>query len=160
MTPVEVIEQVLNAKFLNPSLIYIPDVGATVDDLESLSKKLPRKISDSHACLLQRWNGINLGVIRVFSATSGNRRLRYLIDFQLEEIEGLSGAVVFGDDPAGFVYLEDSVGEIYTLDSDPACLKRVAADLSDFFARLVFGKDASDFAGAEWHRDLRRVGLG
>lgn len=160
MTPVEIIERVLETQVLKKSLTYIPDTGATLEELTSLSKNLPRELSGSHVCLLGRWNGINLDIVRIFSASSTNTELRSLTESQLGRIEGVTDAIFFGDDPSGFLYLEDSLGEIYSLDSQSGNVRQVAVNLVDFFARLVFGKDAADFAGDDWHRDLKRVGLG
>lgn len=156
---VETIERVLEAKVLKKSLIYVPERGATEQELAELAKKLPRVLSESHLSLLKRWNGINLDVLRLYGASPAIGELRALSEAQSGLLVSLPGAIVFGDDPSGFVYAETLTGEIVSFDSSYGDLRAVASSLDDFIERLVFGKDADKFAGDDWRDDLRGAGL-
>ncbi len=67
----------------------------------------------------------------------------------------IPGVIVFADDPAGFSYGEAPNGNVLVYDSDGQTVKTLAADMDDFFSRLVFGVDAKDFAGADWFAELK-----
>jgi len=158
MTAVETVVRVLESKVLRSSLIYIPDRGATDLEIAALSKHLPRPLSDAHRALLQRWNGINLDVIRVYAA-SAQTELRSLRDTQAGPFADVKGALVFGDDPSGFVYAEALTGQVICFDSSSGDIKIIAAGLDALFAKLVFGEDAATFGGDEWVEELKRAGL-
>lgn len=159
MTAVQTIERVLKSKILKESLTYVPGRGVTSQELMELSNKLPRTLSEAQLSLLKRWNGLNLDVVRVYGASPTDGELRGLSEVQSGPLSEISGNVIFADDPSGFVYAETSTGEIISFDSSFGEVKTIAASLDDFFDRLVFGKDADQFAGKDWLSDLRDAGL-
>lgn len=159
MTAIEAIKRVIESKVLKKSLTYLPGRGATVQELAELSDKLPRPLSTRHLALLKHWNGINLDVVRLYGASPTFGELRGLSETQSGPLTKVPGAIVFGDDPSGFIYAEASNGEILSFDSSFGEIKAIASNLDDFFTRLVFGKDAAEFAGDEWMNNLRMGGF-
>lgn len=159
MTAIDTIENVLRAKLLKASLIFIPQHGATEQALDALSKVLPRSLSKTHLSLLKRWNGVNLDVVRIYGATSTPNELRGLADVQNEPFSQIPGAIVFGDDPSGFVYAESLDGKIMSLDLSSGEIETIANNMNDFFSSFVFGPKAAEFAGDAWLSKLKKVGL-
>lgn len=159
MAAIDVIERALAADILLPSLTYVPQRGAVKEQLTSISGVLPRPLSESHERLLKRWDGLNLDVLRLYGASPHPGELRGLAEAQIGPLVAVPGTVVFGDDPAGFVYGETKSGEVMSFDSASGQMKKVAESIDDFFERLVFGKDAADFAGADWLYELKSAGL-
>jgi hypothetical protein len=155
-TAVEVIERALASGLLMPELIFVPDRGASSDEFAQEEQRLGRPLSASHRALLARWNGLDLEVLRFYGCGACGE-VDNLSARQEPRPEG-DGVVVVGSSPAGFVYAEDANG-ILSLDSKTMAVKRVAADLDDFVGRLVFGADASAFAGEEWAAEVRNAGL-
>lgn len=158
MTAIEIIERALESKVIKNSLTYVPDRGATSEELSILSKDLPRFLSESHLSILKKWNGINLDMVRLYGA-SPSQELRGLSETQYGPLLYFPDAIIFGDDPSGFVYAERSDGKIFALDSSSGGIEIVATSLDDFFTRLVFGEDADQFAGDEWLSEVKRAGL-
>jgi hypothetical protein len=159
MSAVDKIERVLRANVLKKALTFIPPRGATDMEIAAAGKALPRPLSARHSALLRRWNGMNLDVVRVYGATETPKEIRALTDAQLSVLAATPGSIVFGDDPAGFVYAELANGQIALWDSDFGDIEIVAANLDEFFDRLVFGVDAEQFAGEEWKLRLEAAKL-
>lgn len=158
MGAVETIERVLASGVLTASLVFVPARGATAEELRELSVKLPRALSERHEELLRRWNGLNLDVIRLYGASPTAGELRGLLESQRYG-NAAQGAIVFGDDPSGFVYIENKDGQIAALDSSLGTQRLIASSLDDFFGRLVFGSDAQHFAGKAWLEELKSRGI-
>lgn len=156
---VDKIERVLQANILSKDSMYIPPRGATDIEIAAVNKKLPRPLSPQHAALLRRWNGMNLARVRVYGATATQGEIRALADSQLEVLAKTPGSIVFGDDPAGFVYAELIDGRVVDWDGDYGTIEVTAANIDDFFDHLVFGIDADQFAGDEWKDKLRAAKL-
>lgn len=154
-----VIERVINSKLLTLGLSYIPERGATEEELAILNSSLPRRLSDSHATLLRRWNGLNLDSIRLYGATPTPGELRGLVESQFEELTELDGAIAFGNDPTGFIYCESESGEIVSVDSQTGKVSHQADTLDAFFGQLVFGPRAAEFAGESWLNEIKAAGL-
>ena len=154
MIAVDVIEQMLSIGVLNSALTSVPNMGASEIELVRVVKTIGRPLSEPHARILKRWNGINLDIIRIYGATSTDEETRSLADAQITGMALLPGTIAFGDDPSGFIYGEDVAGSIVSFDSSCGELEIIASDMDDFFCRLVFGKDAEMFAGKEWAKLL------
>ena len=159
MTATETVARVLESGLIKRGLMHIPGRGATKQELEALSRKLVRPLSDAHSTLLMRWNGINLDVVRIYAVTPVPGELRGLEEVQAGPLTEIRGAIVFGDDPSGFVYAESLDGTIISLDSSFGTVSVVAEDLDSFFGRLVFGIDAAKFAGDDWFDEVKQAGL-
>jgi len=153
MSAVEVIRRVLSAKFLSPSLTYIPEKGASSGDIELVESQINRCLSDQHRKLLESWNGINLDVLRVYGATPTRDELKGILSVQ-EILDHESGQrlTAFCESPAGLIYFEDADSGILMLDLDGGDIEKVAFSIDDFFERFVFGKDAAQFAGEDWYK--------
>ena len=160
MSAIDVIDRALRAKVIREGLTYVPKLGATDAELAALSETLQRPLSRAHASILTRWNGLNLNILRIYGASPTPRELRGLQETQSSALGRIPGVIVFGDDSAGFMYGEAENGEVLQYDTKSDRVKTVASSLDDFFDRLVFGKDAAQFAGEKWQNDLRKVGLG
>jgi len=160
---VEVIERVLKAGFLSAGLTVIPDRGATRADFDEEERLLPRPLSHVVRRLLARWNGLNLDVVRLYGCGSVVNGIKRLSPHQLrlapDELRNLDKPMVIGSDPSGFVYVEDTRGPVWSLDTDGGELTRLGDNLDDFLGRVVFGEDAEAFAGGDWVRTLRDAGL-
>lgn len=158
MNGVAVIEKVLQSPLLSPGLTLVPPDGATDAELAEEEGLLPRPLSEQHRRLLHRWNGIDLEVIRFFGCGQAIEGIGRLSTAQLKPDSG-DGLLVVGSDPSGFIYLETSMGRIYSFDTDGGDLDEDAAGLDDFIGRVVFGKDAASFGGEDWLEALRSAGL-
>jgi len=159
MTAVDVIERALDAGILIESLTYVPQRGATEGELAKVAGDLRRPLSEGHANILRRWNGINLDVLRVHGASPSPGEIQGLAEVQSGPLADVHGTVVFGDDSSGFVYGETESGEVMSLDLASGQIKKIAASIDDFFVRLVFGKDAAEFAGECWLDELKGAGI-
>jgi hypothetical protein len=149
----------LIANVLKKALTFIPPRGATDMEIAAAGQVLRRPLSARHAALLRRWNGLNLEVVRLYGATETPGEIRALAEAQLPLLAARPGTVVFGDDPAGFVYGELERGEVVLWDSDLGDMDVVATNLDEFFDRLVFGAGAEQFAGEDWKSKLKAAGL-
>jgi len=78
---------------------------------------------------------------------------------QSKALINVPGAIFFGDDPSGFVYAETLNGTIVSMDSSSGEIKIISSNVDDFFSRLIFGKDASRFAGDDWADGLKAASL-
>lgn len=160
MSAVDIISRVISAGVLSESLTYVPKGGASNDDIKFVESKLRRKISEQHRILLERWNGINLDVVRVYGATATKGELKGILDVQeMLDHEAGERLTAFCESPAGMIYFEDADGSILMLDLDGDGVERVASGINDFFDRFVFGRDAAQFAGSEWFNELKEGGV-
>ncbi|MFS2205189.1 MULTISPECIES: SMI1/KNR4 family protein [unclassified Variovorax] len=157
MTSVEVIENVLASGVLTKALVHLPTVGADNDALKELSARLNRSLSMMHEQILKKWDGINLDVIRIYGVTSNVLGVKKIITSQ--SFSPAPDAIVFADDPTGFLYAEAQNGEVLSIDSSSGEVEEKARNIDDFFTRLVFGKDAAEFMGDQWLEDLRASGI-
>ena len=158
MSAVATIERVLGSALLRPTLISVPATGATEGQIARVESRLPRSLSQPHRTLLARWNGLDLDVLRIHGAdSSGIDGPRDLASRQ--DAAALPRSIVFADDPSGFVYVEDELGVIWSMDSDGGEAKQVAPDLDAFFSDLVFGRHAAKFMGQSWADELMAAGL-
>ena len=158
MSAVEVIAKVLDSGVLMPSLLYVPAEGASAEMIAEEERALGRRLSPKHQAVLRRWNGINLEVLRMYGCGDTPPQVGRLSENQGLDAWRVVGTAV-GSDPAGFLYVEDDVGNILSLDHDGGAIKKVAADLDDFFGRFVFGEDAHLFGGDDWKEELRSLGM-
>src|SRR3984893_2190154 len=167
MAAVEVIEKVLGTLPAGPlmsSMVDVPARGARHEELAAEEKLLPRRLSGRHRDLLQRWNGINLDMIRVYGVGQTDPAIMRLSRSQLDISQDFPGWIVFASSPAGFVYAEDSDGVIHSYDtqamaSPAGAAKVVASDIDDFFSRFVFGSDSDKFCEGDWKPLLLKAGV-
>jgi len=158
MTSVEIIEQVLASDVLTKALVHTPTSGVDDDDLEQLSARLNRPLSSMHKNILGKWDGINLDVIRIYGVNSNVPGVKKIISSQ--SFSPASDAIVFADDPSGFIYSEARDGVIFSIDSASGEVIEKALDIDDFFTRVVFGRDADEFLGDQWLKELKATGIG
>lgn len=158
MTNVEFIETVLSSGLLIKELTYIPLQGASLDELINLDTNLIRPLSQPHKDILQKWNGLNLDVIRIFGATPTSGELKGLTEVQ-DTVLARGGNIVFADDPAGFMYVEDIEGGIWSIDIQSDNKSLVSQNMDDFFKSYLFGSKASAFGGESWIDELRAAKL-
>lgn len=154
MRAVTVIEKAISSNVLLEDMTVIPRLGSNDSDIQREEFFLPRPLSNKHVALLKKWNGINLDVIRLYGCGNVHEELKSLSSCQTGVLSELEGNVVFGDDPAGFMYAEKDDGTILSVQTSSGEIKEIAQNMDDFFERLIFGKDARKFAGKDWEEEL------
>lgn len=159
MNAVEIIEKVLAADGLKKTMFTVPEAGVSREVLAQLSSPLARPLSEQHMRILERWNGINLDVIRVGGVNSSDRGIGDLMSEGFQSFAPAPGFVAFGSNFVGFVFVEAEDGSIWSADTDGDALTYLADDMDDFFVRLVFGKDAAEFMTEDWLADLQAAGI-
>ena len=159
MTNIELIKKVLSSNLLIPEMKYAPPNGASTEELAALDKSLSRSLSQSHKDILERWNGLNLDVVRIYGATPTKGEIEGLINIHEEALINQEGYIVFGGDPAGFIYAEDSEGQVWTYDYKCDNLTLIAQSMDDFFQNYLFGLGAAAFAGDSWVDELKAAGI-
>ena len=155
---VATIERVLAAGVLEPGLVTVASRGATQDELAAEAATLDRRLSADHRAILERWNGLDLDVVRLYGCGQVENGLRRLAAEQRSWPE-LRGMLVFGSDPAGFIYAESESGEVWTVDTKGGGDRPCAPNIGAFITDYVFGSRAASFGGAEWSASLARAGL-
>ncbi len=158
MNFINVIEKTLESSLFEPSLIFIPKEGLSETELDNLEKEIGRKLSPYHKEFLQKWNGINLEIIRLYGFGNKEKRIRQLTDEQNERFLS-KHTLVIGSDPSGFIYLEDKEFNILCLDTISGETQFLARNLDDFFSALVFGEESNKFLGEEWKNELHKLGF-
>jgi len=159
MSSVTIIEKAIKSGVLIEGLTVIPAVGATDIEVAQEEALLPRPLSVQHKAILKHWNGMNIDVLRLYGCANIHEELRRLSEAQADMFSGLDDVIVFGDDPAGFIYAESADGSVHSVQVTTGEVKRLADSLDDFFERLVFGKDAKEFGGEDWEEELVDCGL-
>lgn len=159
MSSVMIIEKAIKSGVLIDGLTIIPDRGASDTEIVEEEKKLPRPLSSQHKAILKRWNGMNMDIMRLYGCADVHEELRRLCDSQIDMFSEVEGAIVFADDPSGFIYAESLTGSVHSIQAANGEMKVLAASIDDFFERLVFGKDAKEFGGVEWEEELADCGL-
>ena len=157
MSTIEILSKVIRSGILQEELTTIPERGATSEEIAGEELLLDRSLSEQHKDILRKWNGLDLDVLRLFGC--GQSEIPRISHFQFDFPGRPPGCVVIGSDPSGFLYFEDGRGNIWSCDTDGGSTNLLAKDLNDFFSRLVFGRDASRFAGDEWAEDIRKAGI-
>lgn len=163
MSAISVITNVLSSMAhgpLNPDLVHVAGRGASSAEIQNAELMLSRGLSEAHAKILGRWNGLNLDMIRLYGVGDVEPGIRSLVSAQSVSVERPAAWLIIGSDPAGMVYAEDADGAIYCSETDgSAAPERVAVGIDDFFERYVFGLDSDKFAGEEWKAKLVASGL-
>lgn len=156
---IDLIRRVVGSGILMPTLIVVPDRGATLPEIAREEVAMGKAIPSDYSNILKAWNGINLEVI-VFLGCEGTHPEIPLLRAhqQVAEVLSLKG-LVFAHDPSGFVYLQDTSGGVVAIDTDGGITEHVADGISDFVCRYVFGRDANHFADEEWRNLLGEAGL-
>jgi hypothetical protein len=72
----------------------------------------------------------------------------------IDSVHWSNDGLVFGSDPAGFVYVLNNDGSVSSVDHDCGLVTRVAESIVDFVSNYVFGNRAVEFAGKEWATDV------
>jgi hypothetical protein len=153
MSMIEIIEKAINSKVLIESLILIPKVGATLDEIKEEESLLGKPFSDYHKTLLRKWNGMDLDIIRIYCCGKPSNRIKRIFEEQINQLNS-QGFIVFGSDPSGFIYLENDKAEIFSFDTDGGELEFLAKNLDEFFTNLVFGVHSDKFLGEDWKNSL------
>ena len=158
MMAIAAIERALASAVLTKTLVVVESRGAMASELRSEQVALGRVLSNLHRVLLERWNGLDLDVIRLYGVGSTEPGIRCLRAEQRDWPE-VEGSLIVGSDPSGFIYLERPTGEIWTLDTDGGDEEVVAENIDALFWKHVFGSDAAVFGGEEWAERLLRAGV-
>jgi hypothetical protein len=159
MSSVTIIEKAIKSGVLVEGLTVIPSAGAANVEIAQEEALLPRPLSDQHKGLLKRWNAMNIDILRIYGCVNVHEELRRLSEAQMNMFTDVDNPIVFGDDPAGFIYAESADGSVHSVQVSTGEVKRLADSIDDFFERLVFGKDAKEFGGEDWEEELIDAGL-
>jgi hypothetical protein len=143
------IPKLLSAEILISSLVVIPSSGAKIEDIDAEELKIGLSLSGSYRSFLQRWNGLNLDVIRFFGVGNVVHGIPRLSEKQ--QIFDSAGNFIFiVNDPAGFALAENREGHIYSFDHDGGEIEMVCKNFDTFVIDYLFGKDSNKFMGEEW----------
>ncbi len=153
------IEQVLNSKLLSKGLTVVPSSGASKEEMTKEERFLKRSLSEQYKNLLNKWNGIDLDVIRLYGCNEPDDTLDCLRNNQELLPPSIKGGIVIGSDPMGFMYIENINGIIYSLDTDGGEILKVASSLEDLICNYLFGNRAQEFGGEEWVEELKVNGI-
>lgn len=159
MNSVEKIKQVVASGVLLKSMMVIPDFGATDSEILTEERKMNRKISNMHRNILKEWNGTNFDVVRFYGCGDVHKELRVISDSQVADFFSGINALIFADDPAGFLYSECENGFVFSVQVNTGKVKKIAKNIDDFICRLVFGVDAELFGGKTWKAELIEAGV-
>jgi hypothetical protein len=159
MKAITIIEKAISSCVLLEDMTVIPLSGSSESDIMEEERLLSRSLSSSHKSLLKKWNGVNLDVIRLYGCGSVHEEFKRLSTCQTGVLAESVGNIVFGDDPSGFMYAEKSDGKILSVQTSVGEIKEIAENLDDFFERFVFGKDAKEFGGEDWVKELMDAGM-
>lgn len=159
MSSVTIIEKAIASGVLIEGLTIMPSRGATDVEIVKEEAALPRPLSKQHREILKRWNGMNMDILRLYGCGNVHEELRRLSEAQIVIFSSVENEIVFGDDPAGFMYAEGVDGSIHSVQVSTGEEKKLAVSLDDFFERLVFGQDAKEFGGTDWQEELADCGL-
>lgn len=155
----DVIDRVLAADLLVREMVVLPG-GVADAAITREGARLPRTLSVEHRSIFERWNGVNLDVLRIYGCEgTSEAAIGRLAHRQVGVVNQVRGAIAFASDPAGFVYVEGDDGCVYSIDSDGGAVERLASSIGDFLERVVFGPDAGQFYGDDWLRELQDAGL-
>lgn len=158
MSAISIVEKVLSSELLNSNLILVPDSAVLSEEIEKEESLLNRTFSLQHKKFLQRWNGIDLEVIRLYCCGNQKERLRRLADEQISSLN--QSFLVIGSDSSGFVYLERNTDfQIFVFDTQSDEIKYLADNFDDLFEKVVFGEEAKEFLGEDWFNELRFNGV-
>lgn len=157
MKVINKIEKVLNSPLLSKGLCYVPTHGASKQSIEKEEDLLGKKISKQHRTLLEKWDGINLEVLRFYGCTK-DKETRQISECQFD-LDELDNPIFFASEPAGYIYVYDKEEKIYLIDTDGWEITKIATSLEDFICNYVFGKRAAEFAGDEWFDEVKAAGL-
>jgi hypothetical protein len=157
MSVVETVERAIASGLLLSELVIVPEQGASPDEIAVEEQLVGRALSEQHKDLLRNWDGLDLDILRIFGCKTG--AIPRISVSQAGLPNRKAGSIVIGSDPSGFLYYEDEQGCIWSYDSEGGTTKCLGRDLGDFLGRVVFGRDASLFAGEEWAEAVRTAGL-
>ncbi|WP_010304014.1 SMI1/KNR4 family protein [Candidatus Odyssella thessalonicensis] len=147
------INKVVNSGILIKGIYFLPNNGATEEEIKLTNKTLPHSLSLEYQQFLKYWNGINLDIIRLFGCGNVEPPLSNLLENQFDYNN--KGLVIIGSDPAGFLYAENKDGEILSIDTDGGEFHTVADNFTDFICDYLFGVHAHEFAGEDWLNELK-----
>jgi SMI1/KNR4 family protein SUKH-1 len=151
-------EPLVSSGLLMHDLIVVSP-PATATQLAALERSFHRPLSEQHRQLLLMWDGLNLDVVRFFSASASRSGITSLLDAQALIPSAHPSWIAVASDPAGFLYAEDENGSVWSIDHDGGGQTRVAACLDEFIGGYVFGERAAEFGGESWRDDLVTHGL-
>lgn len=159
MTAVDRVRQVLASNLLISGLVFLPSRGASAAEVHAEIAALARSLSAELVRFLMTWNGANLDVLLLFGCAGTDTEIPGLRHRQALLPAGLREAVAIGSDPAGFVFVEGSGGEIIAVDTEGGDHEVVGTGFDDFICRYVFGEDSDRFGGDAWKCELKAAGL-
>ncbi|MEI2724044.1 MAG: SMI1/KNR4 family protein [Verrucomicrobiota bacterium] len=163
MQGIDTIKRILSEPVISSGLLVRDLVAArppaTSDGVATLEQRLPRRLSEFHRQLLLTWNGLDLDVVRFFGASPVRDDGTSLLDAQSLVPAGHPDWVALASDPAGFLYVEDEHGVIWSIDHDGGEVARAASSLDEFICSYIFGTRAAEFGGDSWRDDLVTYGV-
>jgi hypothetical protein len=147
------IPKLLSAELLIRALVVIPSSGAKIEEINAEESKIGLPLSNSYRLFLQRWNGLNLDIMRFFGAGNVVRGIPKLSE-QQNVLDSSEEFIFIASDPAGFVYAENREGHIYSFDHDGGDVEVICQSFDTFVVDYLFGKDSNKFMGDEWQEKI------
>jgi len=147
------IPKFFSANLLDQVLVTIPSSGAKLDDIEAEELKIGLSFSNSYRTLLQKWNGLDLDVIRFFGVGNVTRRILRAAEWQ-NIYDSTENFLFIANDPAGFSYAENREGHIYSFDHDGGDGERICTNFDYFIIDHLFGKDSNKYMGEKWLAEI------
>jgi hypothetical protein len=151
------IQKIISSKLLIDDLYFIPLSGASDEQIRVTEKELNFPLSEEFKEFLKLWNGANLDVVRVYGCNKIDASIPTLKDTQNGYIA--RGYLIIGSDPAGFLFAQNKLGEIFSIDMEGEEIQKVAKNFEDFLCDYIFGQRAESFAGKEWKDELIKAGI-
>jgi hypothetical protein len=153
---VKKILDIKNSSLLHERLYFFSEHGASDEEIENAERSFGYKLDKYYKQILKKWNGLDLHFLRIFSVSESETEVPNIFSNQDEDLPNM---LAFGSDPAGFLYLFDKNGAVYTFDYDGGGLEVTADNLEDFICNYAFGPRAAEFAGEEWLQELKDAGI-
>lgn len=157
---VSTIEKVVASGVLIDGLFLLANSGAGSDEIDSAEKMVGHELSSDYKAFLNRWNGADLDVIRLYGCGNVDESLKS-IESQSYLIEEFPDFILFGSSPAGFMYLESTLDQkVYVMDAMSSDAPvNICHSFSEFVVEYVFGERSNEFGGDEWKDELLDAGV-
>lgn len=147
------IPKLLSKELLIQSLVVISPNGATFEEINLAEAKIGLNFSNSYRDFLQRWNGLDLDVIRFFGVGKVAQGITKLLESQ-NIFDSDENFVFIASSPAGFIYAENIYGQIYDFDHDGGEISLICNNFDEFVIDYLFGKNSNEFMGDEWRENV------
>ena len=113
---------------------------------EGLNLQLNTSVSnDSYLGLISKYAKLNLDVIRIVYEKILNCETFLVLE-----------CVKVAADPAGFIYLMNGSGEIFSFDHDGGAINKVAFNFDDFINNYIFGIRSDEFLGTDYKLEIMK----